>query len=216
MNTEHPPHLTGKTSQSSKNFSRLDYASCTVEELRRFQLDRHVQVDVQASRAALEGALVDQDAQDTSDFYRHPAELRHVVYEELLVDKRDLSLRESGQCMSQARYETRCHPQILAASRQTFKEAASIFTARTLLTSFYHRSQSTMIRSHWPEIRANIGGRIAVEEGLLDYTQIKRYIANSRIATFRNLHVSIHMADEGLSLTSRPHEAFHMPLGPCD
>ncbi|KAK3059265.1 hypothetical protein LTS18_011266 [Coniosporium uncinatum] len=68
-------------------------------------------------------------------------------------------------------------------------------------------------QSPWPETRANIGGRIAAEEGLLDFTQITRYIANSRIATFRNLHVSIHVTDEGLLLTSRPHEALHMLIG---
>jgi hypothetical protein len=161
--------------------SRLDYTSCTVEELQRFIKDRVGAPpvnddDVQSCSKALEGLSVEQrdkkacikvlkdlDASLKFHFCGLPKELRLGVYEELL----DYSHEDDHTWKSTS-------PQILATNKQIHDEAIPIARQSLRFTTLIHINapRYTADFSHVPTLRL----------GLLPPIQIEHIIAAKHVA----------------------------------
>jgi len=117
-----------KTGARSR-YGRLDYSSCSLGELLTFCHNRSVQLLGNVSHDTLVAALGRQDRKDRFDFLGLPVELRNLVYEGLLVDKRERRVQASTGHKARYVLPLKCHRQILATKRRTYKEAKPVFVS---------------------------------------------------------------------------------------
>ena len=127
----------------------LDYAKCTLEELRGFMAARGIKF--KKGQVACVAALQSADRDITFRFQDLPGELRNRIYFELLTLRDADSGATSSTPDPELRKQIRCHPQILAACSSIRNEASSILYGVNEFTVSLHR-----LISSYPDTRGNI------------------------------------------------------------
>ncbi|KAK5124508.1 hypothetical protein LTR85_001725 [Meristemomyces frigidus] len=129
----------------------LDYAACTLDELRKFARDRNLRTssELTSNSRALVSLLHLVDEHTSFRFEDLPPELRNLVYSELLTLR-----NKSGRGF--------CFPEVLRASKKTCAEASAIlYEDNQLPISIDVRSPNDSLRVNNVEIEYALGSGIA-------------------------------------------------------
>lgn len=112
---------------------KLDYSTCTNEELDHFLFNRGIRVEGKPDKQQLVAQLTEADAKATFRFLDLFPEMRNMVYEVLLVSYREEPSAPFG-----------CHPEILATCKQIHSEASGILYSK----NFASISLTSLLWSH--------------------------------------------------------------------
>jgi len=138
------------------------------------------------SHDTLVAALGRQDRKDRFDSLGLPVELRNLVYEGLLVDKRERRVQASTGLKARHVLPLKCHRQILATNRRTYKEAKAVFVSENkglcLFSTCRYGAGAVVTEAHLED-------RCLISDDAVD--SLQSWTQFSRVYQFNYVHLAV-------------------------